>query len=110
MAYKPKSDSYLMSFTKSQLIAELRVAEHNFTVTENALKISSQTGKNIYEENKKLKKLLAEAVDILKCNTCAIECKTCVNFGKKSGKCNLHYKWNKTDEALSMINKEKTSE
>ena len=37
MGYKPKSDSYLMSLTKAQIIEELRVAEHNFFAMEEGL-------------------------------------------------------------------------
>jgi hypothetical protein len=37
MGYKAYSDGYLMSLTKAQIIELLRVAEHNFLATEEAL-------------------------------------------------------------------------
>ena len=63
MGYKPKSDSYLMSLTKAQIIEELRVAEHNFFATEEALENSANAAKAVYENDKIQKQLLMEAVD-----------------------------------------------
>ena len=63
MGYKPKSDSYLMSLTKAQIIEELRVAEHNFFAMEEGLNNSANAAMAIYEADKKQKQLLMEAVD-----------------------------------------------
>lgn len=74
MGYKPKSDSYLMSMTKAEIIAELRVAEHNFFAIEEALNNSAKAGMEIaekYDEAKELLKLavkqMAEVGDICDC-------------------------------------------
>lgn len=37
MGYKVYSDSYLMTLTKVQIIELLRIAEHNYFVTQEAL-------------------------------------------------------------------------
>lgn len=65
MGYKPKSDSYLMSMTKAQIIEELRVAEHNFFATEEGLNNSANAAMAVYKENKELKNLLHETICVL---------------------------------------------
>lgn len=60
--YKPYSDSYLMSLTKVQIIELLRVAEHNFFATEEALNNSTKVGMEIAEKYDRVKELLKLAV------------------------------------------------
>lgn len=55
MGYKAYSDSYLMSLTKAQIIELLRVAEHNFFATEEALNNSAKAGMEIAEKYDKAK-------------------------------------------------------
>lgn len=50
MGYKAYSDSYLMSLTKAEIIELLRVAEHNFFATEEALNNSAKAGMEIVEK------------------------------------------------------------
>lgn len=47
MGYKVLSDSTLMSLNKKKLIELLRVAEHNYFVTGEALDISAEAGKKL---------------------------------------------------------------
>lgn len=61
--YKPYSDSYLMSLTKAQIIELLRVAEHNFFATKEALNISAKAGMEIAEKFDKAKELLKYAIE-----------------------------------------------
>ena len=63
MGYKQYSDSYLMSLSKTQIIEQLRVAEHNLFAIEEALENSANAAKVIYENDKRQKELLMEAVD-----------------------------------------------
>lgn len=63
MAYKAYSDSYLMSLTKAQIIELLRVAEHNFFATEEALNNSAKVGMKIAEKFDKAKELLKFAIE-----------------------------------------------
>lgn len=63
MGYKVYSDSYLMSLTKEQIIELLRVAEHNFFTTEEALNNSTKAGMEIAEKFDKAKQLLKAAVE-----------------------------------------------
>lgn len=63
MGYKAYSDSYLMSLTKTQIIELLRVAEHNFFATEEALNNSAKAGMEIAEKFDKAKELLKAAVE-----------------------------------------------
>ncbi len=63
MGYKAYSDSYLMSLTKAQIIELLRVAEHNFFATEEALNNSAKAGMEIAEKFDKAKELLKAAVE-----------------------------------------------
>lgn len=65
--YKAKSDSYLMRMTKAEIIEELRTAEHNFFVTEEAFHNATESAKKIcgeYEDEiKELKRLLKLAIE-----------------------------------------------
>lgn len=63
MGYKAYSDSYLMSLTKEQIIELLRVAEHNFFATEEALNNSAKVGMEIVEKFNKAKQLLKAAIE-----------------------------------------------
>lgn len=63
MGYKAYSDSYLMSLTKEQIIELLRVAEHNFFATEEALNNSAKAGMEIAEKYDKAKRLLKLTID-----------------------------------------------
>lgn len=63
MGYKSYSDSYLMSLTKAQIIELLRVAEHNFYATEEALNNSAKAGMEIAEKFDRAKKLLKFAIE-----------------------------------------------
>lgn len=93
MGYKPYSDSYLMSLTKSQIIELLRVAEHNFFVTEEALNNSTKAGMEIAEKYNRAKELLKFAVE---------------DFSEMKPYLSEPYshlcdKWRYTDEALKLI-------
>lgn len=121
MGYKPKSDSYLMSITKAQIIEELRVAEHNFFATEKALDNSAMYGAmtvvdndNLRAENAELKRLLKAAVEdinwinehtqdedgscIMRTNSGCSGCPLYINS-------DLFCKWKHNDEALKLIEK-----
>ena len=50
MSYKIYKDSYLKSLTKDELIGLLRIAEHNYLATEEALQNSSTYGKQLAED------------------------------------------------------------
>jgi hypothetical protein len=63
MGYKAYSDGYLMSLTKDQIIELLRVAEHNFFATEEALNNSAKAGMEIAEKYDKAKELLKLTID-----------------------------------------------
>lgn len=65
MGYKAYSDSYLMSLTKAQIIELLRVAEHNFFATEEALSNSAKAGVEIAEKYDKAKELLRLTTDTI---------------------------------------------
>ena len=72
MGYKVLSDSTLMSLNKKKLIELLRVAEHNFFVTDEALDISAEAGKKFAESVKygqwnKISNLMGE---YFKCSQC----------------------------------------
>lgn len=104
MGYKAYSDSYLMSLTKAQIIELLRVAEHNFFATEEALNNSAKAGMEIAEKSDKVKELLKLAVEdfsnmdyhIYECDGM---CDTCPIHGNRD-ECD---KWRYTDEALKII-------
>lgn len=63
MGYKAYSDSYLMSLTKAEIIELLRVAEHNFFATEEALNNSAKAGMEIAEKYDEAKRFLKMAVE-----------------------------------------------
>lgn len=114
MGYKPKSDSYLMSMTKEQIIEHLRVAEHNFFVMEEALNNSAKAGQEIAEKFDKAKELLKAAVEdinwlnehtqdedgscIMRTNSGCSSCPLDING-------DLFCKWKHNDEALKLIEK-----
>ena len=50
MGYKVYSDSTLMKLTKRKIIDMLRVAEHNYFATDEALNNSAQAGQKIASE------------------------------------------------------------
>ena len=86
MGYKSYSDSYLMSLTKAQIIELLRVAEHNFFTTEEALNNSVKTGTEIAEKFDKAKELLKSATNVLKIyRPCDDDiCSECINHTRRS--------------------------
>ena len=115
MGYKAYSDSYLMSLTKAQVIELLRVAEHNFFATEEALNNSAKAGMEIAEKYDKAKRLLKAAVEDMTGMQFGEECKVC---SKKllPNECPIHnnvscilekdFKWRYEDEALALIGEE----
>lgn len=104
MGYKAYSDSYLMSLTKDQIIELLRVAEHNFFATEEALNNSAKAGMEIAEKYDKAKEVLKKAVEdfsnmydhIFDCDGM---CDTCPLHGERDH-C---LKWRYADESLKLI-------
>lgn len=103
MGYKAYSDSYLMSLTKAQIIELLRVAEHNFFATEEALNNSAKAGMEIAEKFDKAKRLLKAAVEDI---NAAEACDTCEYYPViNSDMCQKDdcYKWRYADEALKLI-------
>ena len=84
MGYKAYSDSYLMSLTKSEIIELLRVAEHNFLATEEALNNSSKAGMEIAEKYDRAKELLKSAINVLKMyRPCDDDiCSECINYAR----------------------------
>lgn len=106
MGYKPKSDSYLMSLTKAQIIEELRVAEHNFFAMEEGLNNSANAAMAIYEADKKQKQLLMEAVDGFQAlgkeldDRCELnlDCDKCPL--RNGGNCRA---WKRTKEVMALI-------
>lgn len=114
MGYKPKSDGYLLSMTKAQIIEELRAAEHNFFAMEEALDNSAKAGMKIAEELKEAKQLLKEAVEDLKnVSFCSI----CVNDTDNNDRCKKckavtldEFKWKHADEAFKLIEKGENDE
>lgn len=109
MAYIPKSDSYLMSLTKKQLIEELRIAEHNFFTMEEALNNSAKAGTDIYENFKEAQKLLKIMFDDI--TNCGVICACCVH-NKQDGKaatcragvpCVLQYKYRYEDDIRTLL-------
>lgn len=79
MGYKAYSDGYLMSLTKVQIIELLRVAEHNFFATEEALNNSAKAGMEIAEKYDKAKELLKLATDTINHNMDK-SCHNCKHF------------------------------
>lgn len=104
MGYKPKSDSYLMSMTKSEIIAELRVAEHNFFAMEEALNNSAKAGMEIIEKYVKAKELLRMAVNCMNDGGCTKNCNECVNLSGHHCNDYSNFKWKYTDKVLELIN------
>lgn len=109
MGYKVYSDSYLMSMTKAEIIAELRVAEHNFFATEEALDNSAKAGMEIAEKYDKAKELLKAVVEDIKHRD---YCHGCVHENAEGKEqylnCEFHncYKWRYADEAERLLGDE----
>lgn len=99
MGYKAYSDSYLMSLTKAQIVELLRIAEHNFFATEEALNNSAKAGMEIAEKYDKAKELLKLAIcelgDAQDCDSCIADC----SIGT-----DCIYKWHCSNEAEKLIN------
>lgn len=100
MGYKAYSDGYLMSLTKAEIIELLRVAEHNFFTTEEALKNSAKAGQEYAKKFDKAKELLSFAARDMtivmtgeRCDICKFEFRTCRD------KC----KWRYMVEVLMLI-------
>ena len=79
MAYKVYSTNYLMKLTKAEIIDILRMAEHNYIATEEALTRSADYGKGLLKEIERLKKADVQPVkrgkwindgDCLICSCC----------------------------------------
>lgn len=109
MGYKAYSDGYLMSLTKAQIIELLRVAEHNFFATEEALNNSAKAGMEIAEKFEKAKRLLKVAVDDLNFES---QCRNCKH--QETGLDNVcrgcrgdRWEWRYADEAEKLLNDEK---
>lgn len=117
--YKAYSDSYLMSLTKTEIIELLKVAEHNFFATEEALNNSAKAGMEIAEKYDKAKELLEIVMNDLNVTVAEIYnggliCKCCKwksQIGEcccpNDGGCDITYRWRYTDEALELLNDEK---
>lgn len=112
MGYKVYSDSYLMSLTKPQIIELLRVAEHNFFVTEEALNNSAKAGQEIADKLDKAKRLLKLAVEDLNnslgaaytCPYCKYERRKRETCGRrKTQYCTGISKWRYEDEAKQLL-------
>lgn len=95
--YKAYSDSYLMSLTKDQIIELLRVAEHNFFATEEALNNSAKAGIEIAEKFDKAKELLKMAMK---------DMKILYESGKDEGCIGIEFKWRYANESLKLIGEE----
>lgn len=94
MRYKAYSDSYLMSLTKPQIIELLRVTEHNFFATEEALNISAKAEIKIAEKFDKAKELLKAAME---------DMKMLYEAGKDEGCVGIEFKWRYADEVRALI-------
>lgn len=110
MGYKAYSDSYLMSLTKEQVIELLRVAEHNFFATKEALNNSAKAGIELSEKYDKAKELLRLAVsDINYTLTNVDECTKCLYCDAETGDCSSAErcynvcKWKYTDEVMKLM-------
>ena len=115
MGYKAYSDGYLMSLTKVQIIELLRVAEHNFFATEEALNNSAKVGIEIAEKYDEAKRLLKAAVkDFAKLDRENAKNKNCMMPEMHCADCPLNrdsvddraepcHSWRYTDEALKLI-------
>lgn len=113
MGYKVYNDSYLISLTKSQIIEQLRVAEHNFFATEEALNNSVKAGMEIAKKYDEAKRLLRLAIyDIynakrgINCGICDMP-KNDIDVEKRCEVDNVQpeckYQWRYADEALKLI-------
>ena len=117
MGYKAYSDSYLMSLTKPQIIELLRVAEHNFFATEEALNNSAKAGMKIAEKFDKAKELLKLAVEDFKAvNSNTLICRYCKHYDAEIDDCGLSdddsvcediCDWRYADKVRKLINDEK---
>ena len=112
MGYKAYSDGYLMSLTKAEIIELLRVAEHNFFATEEALNNSAKAGMEIAEQLEKAKRLLKSAVPLINSMFPEVgSCWGCANHDEAKDECKVNVcaessdecKWEHTDEALALI-------
>lgn len=108
--YKAKSDSYLMKMTKAEIIEELRTAEHNFFVTEEAFHNATESAKKIcgeYEDEikelKRLLKLAVEDIDLAMGESICCICKFILCGCDDSKSCT----WRHLDEAMKLIGEEK---
>lgn len=111
MGYKAYSDGYLMSLTKTEIIELLRVAEHNFFTTEEALNNSAKAGMEIAEKYDRAKELLKLAVEDLrlvrKCQCCK---HLITGYADICYRCHFNtnkWEWRYADEAENLLNDEK---
>lgn len=107
MGYKVYSDSYLMSMTKAQIIALLRVAEHNSIVTEEALNISANAGMDIAEKYDKAKEILKSAVkiaEVTRCDAGGHICSECEYYSKCDNW--FQFEWKLMADAKKLIGDE----
>lgn len=113
---KQKSDSYLMKMTKAEIIEELRTAEHNFFVTEEAFHNATESAKKIcgeYEDEiKELKRMLRLAVEDIEGRSYCSMCKNGVyNYSDTCKRCNAialdMFEWGHKDEAMKLIGDDK---
>lgn len=113
MGYKSYSDSYLMSLTKEQIIELLRVAEHNFFVTEETLNNSAKAGMKIAEKFDKAEELLKLATDTINHNSHK-SCYNCSHFTSErncdigkylygTGEKECEWKWKHMDEIINFL-------
>ena len=111
--YKPYSNNYLMSLTKAQIIELLRVAEHNFFATEEALNNSAKAGMEIAEKFDKAKELLKLTTDTIN-DSLHKSCYNCKHFtsnhncdiGKYlygTGEKECEWKWKHTEEIINFL-------
>lgn len=117
MGYKAYSDSYLMSLTKAQIIELLRVVEHNFFATEEALNNSAKAGMEIAEKYDEAKRLLKLAIEDFKAvNSNMLTCRYCKHYDDRIDDCGLSDDdsacedicgWRYADEAENLLNDEK---
>ena len=107
MGYKVYSDSYLMSLTKAQIIALLRVAEHNSLVTEEALNISANVGMDIAKKYDKAKEILKSAVkiaEVTRCDAGDCICSECEYYSKCDNQ--FLFEWKLMADAKRLIGDE----
>ena len=113
MGYKTYSDGYLMSLTKAEIIELLRVAEHNFFATEEALNNSAKAGMKIAEKLDKAKELLKLTTNTINdslhksCSNCShfTSDRSC-NIGKYlygTGEKECEWEWKHTGEIINFL-------